>query len=287
MIDLHIHSTLSDGSDNLVEIVKKANDLGLEVISITDHNNCFAHLKNNKTILEAFNGEVITGTEISTYFDGQVIHVLAYNFDALQLNKFLRKLFLDYGALTKDECQVLMSTLKKLNIQHPVLKSSFDYSKIWSARYFAKFILTDENKEKYFSGKNLTINQLFWEHLTNKESPLFCDFKDLRPHLDEVIKKVHEAGGKCFIAHSNLYGKHFTQKFDTIKNAGIDGFECYYPTYSQEFVNMVVKYCEDNNLLKSAGSDYHGSHRENKLGTGLAGNLCKSVKVIEDWYKKN
>ena len=54
MIDLHIHSTFSDGSDNVEEIIKKANKLGITHLSITDHNTCDAHLPENKHLLKAF-----------------------------------------------------------------------------------------------------------------------------------------------------------------------------------------------------------------------------------------
>ena len=118
MTDLHIHSNFSDGTDDVDEILKKAEKLGITHISITDHNNCELYLDKNKHLLNDFNGEIVTGVEISTYFDGQITHVLAYDFDPKPVNKFLNKSFSNFSKKIAKEYKIISRTLKKLNIKH-------------------------------------------------------------------------------------------------------------------------------------------------------------------------
>ena len=285
MIDLHVHSTFSDGSDTVEEIIQKANELNINHLSITDHNRCEAFLRKNKKCLKNFKGKIITGTEISAYFDAQVLHVLAYGFNPRPINKFLNNRRISFKDVTKEEIKLIAAALDKLGIPYEMPDDTYNYEKQWSIRHFHKYICNEENCNKYFNGEKLTYNQLFWEHITNPNSPFFCDFSALRPTIIEVLTIVHKAGGKCFVAHSDIYGKHFPAKLDTLKNLGIDGLECYYPTYTPEYTEFLVKYCNDNNLYKSAGSDYHGKNREqNKLGTGQNNNLCIDESVIKDWF---
>lgn len=283
MIDLHVHSTFSDGSDSVEEIIKKANDLGITHLSITDHNKCTAYLKENEYLFKDFKGNVITGTEISTYFDGQVIHILAYNFNPKPVNRFLKKVFKDFKYINKTEMKLIGKTLKKLNIFYEPPTKEILASNLWSMKYYGKYLITPKNIQTYFNGKTPTVNDIFWEHISNKNSPLFCDFKHIRPSIKTVLKVVKRAGGICFVAHSDLYGTQFMKKLNMLKKLGIDGFECFYPTYTKKHTQTLVNYCKSNNLLMSAGSDYHGIHRKNALGTGLNNNLCKKFDIIKNW----
>ena len=78
MIDLHMHTTYSDGSKTVEEVLKMCEERNLEYISITDHNNCGAYydetLKNNKI----FNGIIIKGCELNAEFRNKSIEILAY-----------------------------------------------------------------------------------------------------------------------------------------------------------------------------------------------------------------
>ena len=86
MVDLHIHTRNSSGTDSLEDILKKAENKKLKVISITDNENIeiYDEVKDNN-VRNLFSGKIITGTEIKTMFDGVVIDVLAYDFDPEKL----------------------------------------------------------------------------------------------------------------------------------------------------------------------------------------------------------
>ncbi len=82
MIDLHIHSNYSDGTDDISDILKKAEKFGLKYISITDHNNCKAYDElNNSSIRNIFSGKIIKGIEMNTKILDIPIEVLGYGVD--------------------------------------------------------------------------------------------------------------------------------------------------------------------------------------------------------------
>ena len=83
MIDLHIHTTYSDGADSLIEVLKKAEMNKLEYISITDHDNCNAYKElKSLDIKEYYNGTIIPGIEIKCGYNGRLIEILGYNKNA-------------------------------------------------------------------------------------------------------------------------------------------------------------------------------------------------------------
>ena len=89
MIDLHMHTTYSDGTDTVKELLEKAESLGLEVISITDHNTCKAYYEmENFNVKEMYKGDILVGCEFTTSFDNRLIEVLGYGFDYKNINKY-------------------------------------------------------------------------------------------------------------------------------------------------------------------------------------------------------
>ncbi len=134
----------------------------------------------------------------------------------------------------------------------------------------------------------------FWNDFTtftkkycaDYNSPFYIDKSNDYPSLQEAIKAVKDAGGTAIVAHIFIY-KWAPDKESLIKdihnNYDIDGFECYHSSFSEEQIEYILKYCEENHLLKSGGSDCHG---DNKPDISLAvgkGNLNIDEKIIEDW----
>ena len=93
MIDLHMHTKYSDGTWSVEETLRKAQKIGLNTISITDHDSVAAHreLAENDAYKSIFTGNIIPGVEFSTSYDGVAIHMLAYDFDYTKLEDFLDK----------------------------------------------------------------------------------------------------------------------------------------------------------------------------------------------------
>ena len=94
MVDLHMHTTYSDGTDSVKELLKKVEDIGLEVISITDHDTCNAYFEMEKfNVKEIYKGDIIVGCEFSASFDNRTIEIIGYGFDYKVVNKYLEKFY--------------------------------------------------------------------------------------------------------------------------------------------------------------------------------------------------
>ena len=86
MIDLHIHTTYSDGADDLIEVLKKAEDLKLEYISITDHDNCNVYKElESLNISDYFSGKIIPGIEIKCAYKDRLMEILGYKIDVVKV----------------------------------------------------------------------------------------------------------------------------------------------------------------------------------------------------------
>ena len=102
MIDLHTHTTYSDGSYNVLELLNEAQKRKLNIISITDHNTIQAHFELlNPNIRNIFAGEIITGIELTTTYKGETIEILGYGFNIETMQCFLNN-----NVLTFEEKQL-------------------------------------------------------------------------------------------------------------------------------------------------------------------------------------
>ena len=289
MIDLHIHTTYSDGDKNVEEILKMCENKKLEYISITDHDTCKQYndkaLKNN-TI---FSGKIIKGTELHAVFQNKNIEILAYDIDIDTINNWCEKYYSEDKL--KEQQEILSKRLldiadkqgilyDKDRIQKP--KSSFEYVE---PLIYSEFL---KHKENYhILGEFVeSFNVFFRKGLANPQSPYFTNRMEFRPKYDEVIDIIHKANGKAFLAHPFEYRFNDTIGFiNDLRNVSeLDGIECFHPSSADSNKkDTLVEYARENNLYISGGSDYHGSVKPNiHIGIGT-GNLNVNKELIEEW----
>ena len=153
MIDLHMHTKYSDGTDSVVELLKKAQETNLEVISITDHNSCMSYFEmDNLEIANLYKGSIILGCEFTTAFDNRLIEVLGYGFDYKKVQKFLDKYY--SKELVKERTKTLYNRLinkiKDLNLTFNL--ESFNDEKFekefFEFEIYMEIIKYPENKDK-------------------------------------------------------------------------------------------------------------------------------------------
>lgn len=294
MIDLHMHTNNSDGADTVEELLKKAEGLKLKYISITDHDNCNAHIqiremKNQKL----YTGKIITGIEIKCTYKNKSIEVLGYKFDVDKMNNWVNefykdkskeKLQLKYFNQTYDAC-------KKLGLKLT------DKEKInWNPKTdWASFTIYTDLK-KYKENEGIYAEDFLSDFTTfNKKycgdpnNILYIDKSKDRPTLEEAIKAIKNSGGLVFMPHLFIY-KSIKNKeefiADIVNNYDIDGIECYHSEFSEEEIEYLLKLTEERKLLRSGGSDYHG---KNKVDIEMAvgkGNLKIEDKLVENWIEE-
>lgn len=291
MIDLHIHTNNSDGTDTVEELLKKAEKLNLEYISITDHDNCNGYEQLKKiNISDFFSGQLIPGIEIKCTYKRRTIEVLGYKINTYKMNNWMREFYKDkqrdtlqikYFNLLYDKCNQMGLTLSKK--EQIVWNPKNDWASFTIYSDLKKY---EDNKEKMpqdmweeFSGFNR-------KYCNNPDHILYIDKSEDYPTLEQTIQAIKECEGLVFMPHLFIYKwVENKEKFieEIVDNYDIDGLECYYTDFTEEQTKYIVNLCNIKGLYKSGGSDYHGKNKEKiSLAKGY-GNLNIDKKIIENW----
>jgi len=263
-IDLHVHSINSDGTETVEAILESAVELQLEAICISDHEYLTKVPKHNEI-------EIIQGAEISVSWDlldkknkfGGT-HLLVYFLkEDSPLNKKLREL-----RLNKIERNYsILDNLKEFEIF--IEKEEIDEleTKVPGRPHIAELMV----KKNYVSN----LSEAFTKYLGNGK---IDDIDNHQLDINEIVNLVKSSKSLVFLAHphtlmsNQLYSKsenwinnEFHEYIDSLKGIGIDGIEVYYPGYTHNTINTLLNICENQELLISGGSDFHGHRKPNNL----------------------
>ena len=290
MIDLHMHTTYSDGTDTIKELLGKAEDIGLEVISITDHNTCKAYFEIEKfNVKEKYKGDIIVGCEFTTSFDNRLIEVLGYGFDYKGVNKYLEEFYSDelVNKRTNILYNRLLDKIKELDLEFYLerVRDKKFKNEFFERGIYEELVKYESNKEKLNEDVWASFSNFYRRGLTNPKSKLFINHAEFKPSIKEIVNLIHENDGIAFLAHPYQYKFEDTEEFlDRIYNeVALDGVECFYTTFSEEQTNYLLDFAKKRNLLISGGSDYHGTRKENHNLSVGRGNLKISKDIINDY----
>ncbi len=290
VVDLHIHTTKSDGTKTPTEVLTEAEQLGLKRISVTDHESVDAYpeIAENRN---SFSGVIVPGIELKTHCRGREIELLGYGFSIEEMKKNLPQFYQPKEQINKNYLSKIIETLKRNGI---IIKDGIEEEYDGLSTQPAWFIRSILNSDKENIEYNMKLlNQDVIEHpktdgfyrgwLSNPASKFFVDFQAY-PSFEDTIKLIKNSGGKVFIPHIFQYGdrsKGILQ--DLLATGKIDGIECYYPTFSKEQTKYLLDICSTQGLFVSGGSDYHGTNKKNELGRGLDSNLYVPEEKVINW----
>lgn len=260
MIDLHIHSAVSDGTLSPSEIVKKADTMGLSAISLTDHDTTDG-LQEFIKAAEGKNIATIPGVEMAGAWNMRELHILGYWID--WKNQKLQTV-LEYSRRNRDIRN--SSIIEKLNsrgyevtYEDLIEESGGD---VIGRPHIASLLV----RRKYFK----SIQEVFSSCLARGSE---CYVPRVIPEIKEVIDSIHGAGGLAIWAHPLHRNKNDIRNAKTdiisLMNLGIDGIEAYYSEFSAKQHLYLVKCSEELNLAASGGTDFHGANQPGiELGLG-------------------
>ncbi len=290
MIDLHIHTNHSDGTDSVTELLEKAENKRLEMISITDHNSIGAYfeLEKHPEIRSKFGGEIVIGSEIKAIFDDVNIEILAYGIDYKKININKEDKMQVQNDILKHFINVAKSFGIKVNENIQVDVTNPD--KCYACWVFCDEILKYKENEKILKKFGQIDRITFYrEHEGNKNSPFYYNTSKYYDDCQTLINKIHEAGGLAFLAHGLIYSfdnnRYSVEKM--LKTTNIDGLECIYPLFNEEEKMFMISLCKKYNKFMSGGSDYHAKNKPTTfLGTGIKNNILIQKEFIKDWVDK-
>ena len=289
MIDLHMHTKYSDGSDSCIEILNAVQNRGLDVISITDHNTALAYEELGKIdIDELYKGRIIPGIELNTKVLNIPIEILGYGIDYKKMNKLVEQIYIPAEKRNIIEVERLYNKCIKagMNLEKNCLENY--NSKDFASKFIHREITKKEENKRFISDEAWNDVKIFYRaYMSNPEGLLYVEMDDFVPDFNTAADLIRKSDGLVFLPHIFEYRENSERILSFIlENYRIDGIECYYTTFSKEQTNKLVKICKQRNLYKSGGSDYHGRNKPGvNVGIGM-GNLLVENTIIDEWKEK-
>jgi len=244
-IDLHTHTTASDGKCSPTENVRLAEDRGLKAIAITDHDTV-SGIQEALDVAQNLQVEVIPGIEVSTSIEGREIHVLGYfiDFQNEELNAELSKL----RETRNLRNEMMIERLNELGIEITLAEVKEKQKKKGGnvGRPHIAEVLMDK-------GIVADLTEAFEVYL-GKEGKAYVNPPRISPFEGmELIKKY---GGVPVLAHPGLYD--YDELIEQMVEKGLQGIEVHHPDHSPEEQVHYRKIAEQFGLIQTGGSDYHG-----------------------------
>ncbi len=267
IIDMHIHSSCSDGMFKPYEILKKASNIGIDLISITDHDSIDCQYE-AKTIAKEYGINYITGLEISVSFS----HPKYNNSKSISLD------FLGYNY--DFENRNLINKLEDLRIyrkkraEQIVEKINVELSKEGKKAFILKDLEAIEKSVGCAFGRPHIADYMVRKGIVQTRQEAFdrylvkCNVAKMPLSIKDASNIIKNAGGKFFMAHPNHPRGtsliRFTQDIKVQQEIitesilpFIDGIECWHSFHDKKTTDSYLKYAKENQLLVSGGSDCH------------------------------
>lgn len=285
-IDLHTHTTHSDGEQTVAELVKKAELAGVSVLSITDHNTttAYSELESIMTPSKKADIKIIPGVEIIFCENGAMLNeLLGYGIDLESIQPFLQKI---NDIKEQEEINNLARLYEKFlgsGFAMPPLDDLITQIKGSTMRAGT---LIRRNLETILSMKgNVEVNKKYGLHpgkgiydcfLNKPDSGFFFKSVNTFPSLETASREIRNASGKVFMAHVFKLPEPKAKRLlaSCIKKNLLDGIEVYHPLHNAKQMEYLKAFAKKHNLLISGGTDNHFPFdsigiEADDIGTGL------------------
>ena len=254
-IDLHVHTLYSDGVYSPEKIVDTAIDVGLQAISLTDHDNVLSYQVAQDYIKEknlTDKLEVIRGVEINTLYKNYEVHILGYFMDC-DNSDFQNLLKTQQQARVAQTKEIITLLAKKegIRIKYDDIQKQVAPGGSIGRPHIAKAIAN--------AGGTSNVIEAYAKYI-NDSSPVYVPRKTVSPY--DAVEVIYGAGGVPVIAHP--YDIDIAEKL--IKNlmtCGLRGIEAYHRKHSPACVEYFSSMAEELGLIVTGGSDFHAPNSLN------------------------
>jgi len=273
-IDLHTHSTASDGTASPAQLAALAAEQGLSAIALTDHDTVLGYPE-LKEAGERFGIETVPGIEISTKF-GRAVHILGYYIDphSPALEPVLNWVVRDRDERNEKMCALMAAD--GLPVSYGDMKRRF--GQVIGRPHFADLLVE--------LGLASSVKDAF-DRYVEKGRPYYVP-RTILP-IERAIEIIRLAGGVPVLAHPFQYkldDPGLRELIEFCMAQGLRGMECRYSGYDRQQSDYLEALAEEYGLIKTGGSDFHGSNKPQiALGTGIQGNLsvpCQWLEILRE-----
>lgn len=291
IIDLHIHTNLSDGALSPKEVINEASKNGVSIIAIADHDTIETYNDELYNYANEKNIKIITAVEISTKINKAGIHVLGYNFDIN--NKELKdKLY----KLRNARHNYLFNVAQKLeDLGYIINVLELDKIEAVTKAHISNDVISNKENfsllEKKFG--HIPSKGEFIETIMNEGCPAYVKKESITPK--EAAELIRKAGGLVVLAHPVAYkyedNLNDCDILNLVNEMNADGIESNY-IYIDRFNNKINeidkwnKFAKQNNLLTTIGSDFHNKDGIHPVIGLINENINLDNKTIENILEK-
>jgi hypothetical protein len=271
MIDLHSHTTESDGTLTPAELLRLANSVGLKALAITDHDTFDGY--NQAAQIGDSGLELVCGIELSTRFKDRSLHLLAYFVNNAPAEPFRNWIaHLQDGRHLRN--QELIAKLQSMGVDITLEEVVQLGKKLPGRPHFAALLV----QKKYAA----SIQNAFDKYLG--ESGI-CFVPRDEPSFEEAVIRILDAGGVPSLAHPSRISRDFRvieQHVREMQGIGLRAIEVYHSDHSPTEISLYASLATTFSLAVTGGSDFHGNNKPHiALGTGQHGNIHIEFSVLE------
>ncbi|MBC8570491.1 PHP domain-containing protein [Zongyangia hominis] len=255
-VDLHIHSTCSDGTMTPEAICARAAARGVGLMAICDHN-CLDALGRLEATARKEKLRWVTGVELDCGFENRVYHVLGYGFSAKDaaFRKLVRENRRKLDQMSVDLLKRMEEDFPQVSLEEFLRYPNNPARGGWAAL-------------NYFLDKGIASNfdevmQLYGKYKCSYAKAGFVS-------MEEACAAIHAAGGRAVLAHPGYSIKGDRSQYQAALRrmllCGLDGIECYYPLHTPQQREDALALCRERDLLITSGSDCHGDFQKTYEG---------------------
>jgi len=271
-IDLHCHTTASDGALSPVALVQRAAERGIKTLAITDHDT-LAGFRDARAEAEKHGIELISGIELSCVWGGVTIHIVGLNMD-VESPAMIEAERVQTEARAKRSELIAQRVGKKLQqtIDLDAVREYAD-SDALGRPHFARYLVDQ--------GWVPSMQAAFTKYLGAGKPG---DVKTSWPELADAVRWITEAGGVAVMAHAHLYKMTRTKLRACMADfidAGGQGLEVAYGMMDSNQRGQMAQLARDLELMGSCGSDFHGPNRFG-LDLGVMPDFPKDIPPVWD-----
>ncbi len=271
-IDLHLHSTYSDGSFSPTEVVRKAHRSQVTTLALTDHDTTDGIVEATESARE-YQIEVIPGVEVSSHYKGKETHILGYFLDYrnVQFQQHLE-------ALRNSRHERIPKIIQRLN----TLGLSLSYEDVTAVaghgsigRPHIAQVLIDKQYVR-------NMNEAFSQYLAEGTAAYVAR---TLPDVADAIRWIQNAGGIASLAHPSWVRNTVEELRIACKELqafGLQAIEVYYSSHSTRQTSDYLNMTRSLGLMATGGSDFHGKSKPDiEVGVGK-GNLKVPKSILEE-----
>ena len=281
-LDLHMHTTISDGTDTLEEVIKNVIDAGIDLFSVTDHD----AIKGGMLIppmLAVADPErklsFIRGVEFSCKDEKGKYHILGYGY-----NPFV-------PGISEVVTEGHELRMKKTRARLDYLKEEYGFE--FPPEELKVLLARDNPGKPHIAnlmvkyGYASTIKEAINDYINKKK------FENVHVHPAEAIEGILKSGGIPVLAHPAygdgddlILGGELEQRIRYLMDFGLQGVEAFYSGFTPKIQESVLQLAEKYSLLVTAGSDYHGSNKMVELGETNLDDMSEAPEGLVRFLEK-